>query len=77
YDPLLPDSEIEHFGAKSLPNLEMKMDAVIIAVAHKQFRKMTIEEIRRFMNAQPVLIDARGMVDQNEIDEVEVYYRKL
>jgi UDP-N-acetyl-D-mannosaminuronate dehydrogenase len=55
----------------------MKMDAVIIAVAHKQFRKMTIEEIRRFMNAQPVLIDARGMVDQNEIDEVEVYYRKL
>ena len=40
YDPMLPESVIEHFGAKPLPKLDKKMDAVIIAVAHSAFRKM-------------------------------------
>jgi UDP-N-acetyl-D-galactosamine dehydrogenase len=77
YDPLLPDSLIEHFGAKSLPNLDVKMDAVIIAAVHKQFKEMSINEIRKLMNSQPVLIDVRGMVDQHEINELDMCYRKL
>ena len=42
YDPLLSSQEIEHFGATPLPKLDLKMDAVIIAVAHRQFRDMKI-----------------------------------
>ena len=34
YDPLLSDSMIKYFGVKPLPNLDEKMNAVIIAVAH-------------------------------------------
>jgi UDP-N-acetyl-D-galactosamine dehydrogenase len=60
YDPLLPESVIEPFGAKPLPKLDKKMDAVIIAVAHGQFRKMAVAEICQFMNSHPVLIDVRG-----------------
>ncbi len=30
YDPLLPESVIEHFGANMLPNLDKKMDAVVL-----------------------------------------------
>ena len=53
------------------------MDAVIIAVAHKQFRKMPIEKIRNLMNRAPVLIDVRGMIDRDVVEMVKIYYRIL
>ena len=66
YDPMIPDLVIEHFGAKPLPKLDKKMDAVIIAVALSSFRKMSVGEICVLMNRNTVLIDVRGMVDQDE-----------
>ena len=77
YDPLLPDAVIKHFGAKPLPKLDRKMDAVIIAVAHKQFREMPVKTIRGLMNDHPVLIDVRGMVDPKAAGKNGIYYRKL
>jgi len=77
YDPLLSSQEIEHFGAQPLPKLNKTMDAVIIAVAHKQFKEMSIQDIRKLMNDHPVLIDVRGMVDQDSTDKNGMYYRKL
>ena len=77
YDPLLPDSVIAHFGTKPLPNLDKKMDAVIISVAHAQFRKMGVAELCGFMNPHPVLIDVRGMVDRVAAEGMGIYYRKL
>ncbi|MCX6690421.1 MAG: hypothetical protein NTZ39_12145, partial [Methanoregula sp.] len=59
YDPLLPESVIVNFGAKPLPKLDKKRDAVIIAVVHKQFKEMTVQDIRGLMNDHPVLIDMR------------------
>jgi UDP-N-acetyl-D-galactosamine dehydrogenase len=77
YDPLVPNSVVKHFGAIPLPKLDKKMDAVIIAVAHSKFRKMTVEESRKLMKNMPVLIDVRGMVDQDAAAKVGLYYRKL
>jgi len=77
YDPLLPDSVIKQFGAKPLPKLDKKMDAVIIAVAHRQFKEMTIGEIQRLLNNHPVLIDVRGMVDRVAAMKTGIYYRSL
>ena len=77
YDPLLPDSVIKQFGARPLPKLDKKMDAVIIAVAHAAFRDMAVEDIRRLMNEHPVLIDVRGMVDSKAATTMGIYYRKL
>ena len=77
YDPMLPESVIEHFGAKPLQKLDKKMDAVIIAVAHRQFKGMSVGDIRKLMNDHPVLIDVRGMVDRDSDEWAGMYYRKL
>jgi UDP-N-acetyl-D-galactosamine dehydrogenase len=77
YDPLLTDAVIAHFGTKPLPKLDKKMDAVIIAVAHRQFREMPVAQIRDLMNKNPVLIDVRGMVDQDQVKKNGIYYKKL
>jgi UDPglucose 6-dehydrogenase/UDP-N-acetyl-D-galactosamine dehydrogenase len=77
HDPLLSDAVIEHFGVKPLPKLDKKMDAVIISVAHKQFKEMSVEEIFRLMNSKPVLVDVRGMVDPASINDKFLYYKKL
>jgi len=39
HDPLLSNEEIEGFGVKALDNLDvkLKMDGVIVAVAHDEF----------------------------------------
>jgi UDP-N-acetyl-D-galactosamine dehydrogenase len=77
YDPLLSDAVIKHFGARPLPKLDKKMDAVIISVAHRQFKEMSMKQIRDLMNKNPVLIDVRGMVDPNQMKKNGIYYKKL
>ena len=77
YDPLLTSTEIKHFGAIPLSHLDKKMDAVIIAVAHSQFKDMSLADIRKFMNDKPVLIDVRGMVDRSAAEKAGIYYWKL
>ena len=77
YDPLLSAAVIKHFGAMPLSKLDKKMDAVIIAVAHAPFRKMSVSQIRSFMNDKPVLVDVRGMVEQTAAEKVGMFYRKL
>jgi UDPglucose 6-dehydrogenase/UDP-N-acetyl-D-galactosamine dehydrogenase len=77
YDPLLTNNEIRHFGATPLSNLDKKMDAVIIAVAHKQFKEMPVEKIQGFMTDKPVLVDVRGMVDYDSVEKNAMFYRKL
>ena len=77
YDPLLSREEIERFGIKALGNLDVKVDGVIVAVAHDEFKKMKLGEIKKFMNAKPVLIDVRGMFDGEAAKGKGFYYRGL
>ena len=79
YDPLLSKEEIEGFGVKALDNLDVKikMDGVIVAVAHDEFKKMKFKDIGKFMNAKPVLIDVRGMFDEAAAKGKGFYYRGL
>ncbi len=57
--------------------LKEKMDGVIVAVAHDEFKKMKLDEIKKFMNEKPVLIDVRGMFDEAVAKGKEFYYRGL
>ena len=43
YDPLLSKEEIEGFGVNALDNLDvkLKMDGVIVAVAHDEFKRFS------------------------------------
>ena len=77
YDPLLSKEKIEAFNVKALDELEVKVDCVIVAVAHDEFRRMRLKDIAKFMNDKPVLIDVHGMFDEEEAKRKGVYYRKL
>ena len=63
----------------ALDNLDVKikMDGVIVAVTHDEFKKMGLEDIKRMMNNKPVLIDVRGVFDEEEAKRNGFYYRGL
>lgn len=77
YDPLLSSVMIEGFGVKALDTLDQKMDCVIVAVAHDQFRAMSLEDVREFMNGEPVLVDVRGIFDSDEAVGAGYYYQRV
>jgi len=77
YDPLLSKEGIEAFGVRALDNLDVKVDCVIMAVAHDEFKRMKLEELKRMMNAKQVLIDIRRMFDGEEARREGIYYRRL
>ncbi len=80
YDPLLSNEEIEQFGVKALDELNVKnekVDCVIMAVAHDEFKVMTLEDLARMVNEKLVLIDIRGLFDEEEAKSEGFYYRAL
>jgi len=77
YDPLLSREEIENFGVKALDDLNVKVDCVIITVAHDEFKEMTLGDLAKMMNDNPVLIDVRGTFDAEVAEKMKFYYKKL
>ena len=65
------------FQVKALNDLDVKVDYAIVAVAHDTFGKIQLEDVKKFMNDKPVLVDARGMFDEEEAKEKGFYYRRL
>ena len=53
------------------------MEGVIVAVAHDEFKKMQLEDIGKFMNDAPVLIDVRGTFNGEKANNKCFYYRRL
>ena len=60
---------------KALDILDVKMDCVIVAVAHDEFKKMGFKDIGKFMNDKPVLVDVRGMFDVAAAKGNGFYYK--
>ena len=88
YDPLLSKEEIEGFGVNALDfsfstgflfskKKKCKVDCVIVAVAHDEFKKMKLDDIRKFMNDKPVLVDVRGMFDEGEAERMGFLHKTL
>nr|QNO57278.1 UDP-N-acetyl-D-mannosamine dehydrogenase [Methanosarcinales archaeon ANME-1 ERB7] len=77
YDPLLTKEEIEGFGVKARDNLNAKVDCVITAVGHDEFRRRGLEDLIGRMNSKPVLIDVRGLFDGEETKRKGIYYKEL
>jgi len=71
YDPLLSIEEIEGFGVKALDKLNVKVDCVIVAVAHDEFKNKSFLSTGSFfrkkvLNNKPIIVDVRGMFDEEE-----------
>ncbi len=82
-DPIADKEE-----AKKLYGIEFEdinnlkdVDAVIIAVAHNEFRKMTISDIDSFFskpdNSQKVIIDVKGIFNRKQIEGENYKYWRL
>jgi len=77
YDPLLSEESIADFGVKAVDNLKgVKVDCVVITVAHDAFKKIGLDEIKAIMDEKPILIDVRGLY-KKEAEKSDVFYRCL
>jgi len=76
-DPLLSKKEIQSFGVKIAEDNKGKFDCVIIAVVHEKFKKMRLENIKKLMDNNPVLIDVRGYFDSKKATNAGFIYKSL
>ena len=70
YDPWVSAAEAAHeYGIQPISRLEnAKYDAVILAVAHQQFKEMGVAKIRALGKAEHVLYDLKYVLSQAESD---------
>ncbi|MFH1031495.1 MAG: nucleotide sugar dehydrogenase [Chloroflexota bacterium] len=78
YEPLL-DEKGNDFGIKVVSKFKQipKVDGVILTVAHKAFKEITLDKLKINMNKKPILIDVRGFFDGKEAVKKGFYYRTL
>jgi len=88
YDPLLSTEEIEGFDVKTLDfsfstgflfskKKKCKVNCVIVAVAHDEFMNIDLKAVKGMMDDNPVLIDVRGMFEEEEAKCEGFYYKRL
>lgn len=70
HDPLADSLEARHeYGLALTPFDQLApADAVVVAVGHRQYRELGIDEIKQLLNAAPVLIDVKGLYDRQLVE---------
>lgn len=79
-DPVADPDEAEHeYGIRFVDIETIKqVDAVIIAVAHDEYKKLTISDMNKFYNGgKKVLIDVKGLYDRKEYETAGYRYWRL
>jgi len=83
YDPIADDDEaFREYGLKLNKISELNdIDALVIAVSHKKFVDMDISYLNKFFknvnNKQKVIIDIKGILNKNEIENLDYMYWRL
>ncbi|MCU4413387.1 Vi polysaccharide biosynthesis UDP-N-acetylglucosamine C-6 dehydrogenase TviB [Acinetobacter ursingii] len=67
YDPWVDDAEVQHeYGLAPIKQLQQgQYDAIVLAVAHEQFKSMTVDQFTQLGKAQHVLYDLKYVLDKN------------
>jgi len=77
HDPLLGKTEkkfsVKNQELKDIP----KVDAVILTVAHNDFKKISLKELKAKLNANPVLIDIKNFYNYSEAEKEGFIYKTL
>jgi UDP-N-acetyl-D-galactosamine dehydrogenase len=70
FDPWVDPEEAEQEMGFSLTRelRERHYDAVVLAVGHRQFREMGIEQIRRLTKTHSVIFDVKYLFERDEVD---------
>jgi UDP-N-acetyl-D-galactosamine dehydrogenase len=65
YDPHADAGEVEHeYGLATVPALNRKYDAIVLAVGHQEFRDLEWNSIK---HEKTIVYDVKGFLDQSEI----------
>lgn len=83
--PVIADPEADADEAKRLYGVEFVdintiegMDAVVLAVAHTQFKELIMTDMDKFFGAgQKVLLDLKGLLDRKEYENAGYSYWRL
>ena len=69
-DPHASPNEVAHeYQLSMTEQLAENYDAVVLAVAHKEFKELSIQDIRAKMNGTPILFDLKGLYEPtNELE---------
>jgi len=78
-DPCADPSEAVHeYGVALCPPENLKPAvAVVAAVSHDLFRSWTVQHLAALMGDNPLLIDVKGMYDQNELKKAGIRVWRL
>ncbi len=70
YDPWVdPQEALEEYGIKPIAELEQKKyDAIVLAVAHEQFKKMEIEKIQAMGKPESIIYDLKYLFPATQTD---------
>jgi UDP-N-acetyl-D-glucosamine/UDP-N-acetyl-D-galactosamine dehydrogenase len=70
YDPWVDKDEAVHeYGIKPIDQpVEGKYDAILLAVAHDEFKELSLDQIKAFGKGSHVLYDIKYLLDANEVD---------
>ena len=70
YDPWVDKDEVIHeYGFKPIDQpVEGKYDAILLAVAHDEFKELSLEQIKAFGKDNHVLYDIKYLLKANEVD---------
>jgi UDP-N-acetyl-D-galactosamine dehydrogenase len=70
YDPWInPEEALHEYGVQMVSALSgQKYDGIILAVAHQQFKKMSVEIIRSFGKPLSILYDLKYIFDSSQTD---------
>ena len=80
YDPIADAEEAKKLYGAELSDAEKikNMDAVIIAVAHDEFRSLSVSDTDKFFgDGQKVLLDIKGIFNKNEFEAAGYTYWRL
>lgn len=84
-NPVIADPEADEAEAQKLYGIQIEeaskiydMDAVVLAVAHKDFKEMTVEKINGFYKDEcRILLDLKGILNRNEYENAGYTYWRL
>lgn len=78
YDPLVDDVKDE-FGIEVIDDIKnvRNIDCLILTVAHDVFREITLDTLKKIMNDCPMIVDVRGMFDEEEVRKKGFCHRCL
>lgn len=66
YDPYVEKETLKGMKLTYIENLDIKVDCIVITVAHDVFKKYSLKDLKKITNENSILIDIKGIFyDQN------------